>query len=185
MWFCPLPQLAPGMVESMALRGGGYSMAPCPRVQDETMANMSSRTKSAMAALMMARRVRMAGVWGRCAAGWTPETAAAVDAELPRWSPAGTGGYPEGWQQEEGVRARAADELRAGAVGVKMGMTHTYSGSHYNMAGSRQYQKGVRVKGTVLRHSKQGAKMQAQRQKNKQNRGNASVAVLQGKRGHS
>ena len=127
MWVCPLPPLAPGMAESMALRGGGYSMAPCPRVQDETMANMSSRTKSAMAALMMARRVRMAGVWGRCAAGWTPETAAAVDAELPRWSPAGTGGYPEGWQQEEGVRARAADELRAGAVGVKMGMTHTYS----------------------------------------------------------
>jgi hypothetical protein len=52
-------------------------------------------------------------------------------------------------------------------------------GSHYSMAGSRQYQKGVRVKGVVLRHSKQGARLQAAR--NKANRGNSSIAVLTGK----
>lgn len=54
-------------------------------------------------------------------------------------------------------------------------------GAHYTMCGSRQFQKGVRVKGVVLRHSKQGAKMQAARSavRNKKNRGNSSVAVLQ------
>jgi len=54
-------------------------------------------------------------------------------------------------------------------------------GSHYHTAGSKQFLKGVRVKGVVSRHSKQGAKMQAARvqaARNKQNRGNASVAVL-------
>lgn len=56
-------------------------------------------------------------------------------------------------------------------------------GAHYTMCGSRQYQKGVRVKGVVLRHSKQGAKLQSARSavRNKQNRGNSSIAVLQGK----
>ena len=47
------------------------------------------------------------------------------------------------------------------------------------MAGSKQYQKGVRVKGVVLRHSKQGAKLQASR--NKANRGNASMGMQKGK----
>jgi len=42
-------------------------------------------------------------------------------------------------------------------------------GAHYTMAGSKQYNKGNKVKGVVLRHSVQGAKMQAQRQVNKQN----------------
>jgi pre-60S factor REI1 len=54
-------------------------------------------------------------------------------------------------------------------------------GSHYHTAGSKQFLKGVRIKGVVSRHSKQGAKMQAARvqaARNKQNRGNASVAVL-------
>ena len=54
-------------------------------------------------------------------------------------------------------------------------------GSHYHTAGSKQFLKGVRVKGVVSRHSKQGAKTQAARvqaARNKQNRGNASVAVL-------
>lgn len=31
------------------------------------------------------------------------------------------------------------------------------------MAGSRQFQRGVRVKGVVSRHSKQGARLQAKR----------------------
>ena len=51
-------------------------------------------------------------------------------------------------------------------------------GSHMMMCGSRQYQKGVRVKGTVLRHSKQGARLQnarlAQGTRNKSSRGTAS-----------
>ena len=54
-------------------------------------------------------------------------------------------------------------------------------GSHYHTAGSKQFLKGVRIRGVVSRHSKQGAKMQAARvqaARNKQNRGNASVAVL-------
>ena len=53
-----------------------------------------------------------------------------------------------------------------------------------NMAGSRQFQKGVRVKGTVLRHSKQGMRMQAQRvQKQKQNnKDNRSRGVVGGGR---
>ena len=54
-------------------------------------------------------------------------------------------------------------------------------GSHYYNSGSKQFLKGVRIKGVISRHSKQGAKMQAvrvQASRNKQNRGNASVAVL-------
>ena len=46
---------------------------------------------------------------------------------------------------------------------------------------SKQFQKGVRIKGVISRHSKQGAKMQAarvQKARNKANRGTASVAVL-------
>lgn len=39
----------------------------------------------------------------------------------------------------------------------------TFVQSHYVMAGSRQFQRGVRVKGVVSRHSKQGARLQAKR----------------------
>jgi hypothetical protein len=45
---------------------------------------------------------------------------------------------------------------------AKRAIVH-HTGSHYHMAGSRQFQKGVRVKGTISRHSKQGAKLQAAR----------------------
>jgi hypothetical protein len=38
-------------------------------------------------------------------------------------------------------------------------------GSHYMMAGGKQFQKGNRVKGVVSRHSRQGAKLQANRAK--------------------
>lgn len=38
-----------------------------------------------------------------------------------------------------------------------------HTSSHYHMAGSVQFQRGVRVKGTVSRHSKQGMKLQAAR----------------------
>ena len=38
-----------------------------------------------------------------------------------------------------------------------------HTGSHYHMAGSKQYQRGVRVKGVISRHSKQGAILQAAR----------------------
>ena len=36
-------------------------------------------------------------------------------------------------------------------------------GAHYTMAGSKQFQKGVRVKGVVSRHSVQGARLGAAR----------------------
>merc|ERR1719193_2182679 len=45
-------------------------------------------------------------------------------------------------------------------------------GSHYWGAGGKQYNKGNKVKGVILRHSRQGAKLQAAR--NKTNRGNKS-----------
>lgn len=45
---------------------------------------------------------------------------------------------------------------------AKRAIVH-HTGSHYHMAGSRQFQRGVRVKGVVSRHSKQGAKLQAAR----------------------
>mmetsp|Transcript_88199 Transcript_88199/g.227411 ORF Transcript_88199/g.227411 Transcript_88199/m.227411 type:complete len:519 (+) Transcript_88199:107-1663(+) len=50
-------------------------------------------------------------------------------------------------------------------------------GSHYWGAGGKQYNKGNKVKGVILRHSVQGAKLQAAR--NKSNRGNKSIACLQ------
>jgi hypothetical protein len=49
-------------------------------------------------------------------------------------------------------------------------------GSHYHMCGGKQWNKGNKVKGVILRHSRQGAKLQAAR--NKANRGNKSVACL-------
>lgn len=45
---------------------------------------------------------------------------------------------------------------------AKRAIVH-HTGSHYHMAGSKQFQRGVRVKGTISRHSKQGAKLQAAR----------------------
>lgn len=71
-------------------------------------------------------------------------------------------------------KADAADNERARAIKHHWGAGG--GGSHYHMAGSRQYQKGVRVKGVVLRHSRQGARLQAER--NKKNRGNGSIAIL-------
>eukprot|EP00931_Biecheleriopsis_adriatica_P007364 TRINITY_DN108654_c0_g1_i1.p1 TRINITY_DN108654_c0_g1~~TRINITY_DN108654_c0_g1_i1.p1 ORF type:complete len:502 (+),score=173.88 TRINITY_DN108654_c0_g1_i1:124-1629(+) len=52
-------------------------------------------------------------------------------------------------------------------------------GSHYWGAGGKQYNQGNKIKGIILRHSVQGAKTQAQRMRNKQNRGNKSIACLQ------
>ena len=53
-------------------------------------------------------------------------------------------------------------------------------GSHYHMAGSKQFLKGVRVKGVVSRHSRQGAKLEASRQaaRNRKNRGSKAHADL-------
>lgn len=51
-------------------------------------------------------------------------------------------------------------------------------GSHYHLCGGKQFNKGNKVKGVILRHSRQGAKMQAERARNKANRGNRSVACL-------
>mmetsp|Transcript_9386 Transcript_9386/g.25141 ORF Transcript_9386/g.25141 Transcript_9386/m.25141 type:complete len:541 (-) Transcript_9386:42-1664(-) len=56
-------------------------------------------------------------------------------------------------------------------------------GAHYWGCGGKQYNKGNKVKGVILRHSVQGAKLQASRTaqsaKNKSNRGSRSVACLQ------
>jgi len=68
----------------------------------------------------------------------------------------------------------AADNKHARAIVHHWGAGG--GGSHYHMAGSRQYQKGQKVKGVVLRHSRQGARLQAAR--NKANRSDSSVAVL-------
>jgi pre-60S factor REI1 len=71
-------------------------------------------------------------------------------------------------------KADAADNKHARAVVHHWGAGG--GGSHYHMAGSRQYQKGNKVKGVVLRHSRQGARLQAER--NKANRSNSSSSVL-------
>jgi pre-60S factor REI1 len=71
-------------------------------------------------------------------------------------------------------KADAADNKHARAVVHHWGAGG--GGSHYNMAGSRQYQKGQKIKGVVLRHSRQGARLQAER--NKSNRATSSVSVL-------
>lgn len=77
----------------------------------------------------------------------------------------------QGWKQKE------ADNKATRAIVHHWGAGG--GGSHYHMCGGKQFQKGNKVKGVVLRHSRQGAKMQAARVQNKANRGNASVAVLQ------
>ena len=60
-----------------------------------------------------------------------------------------------------------------------------HTGSHYVMAGSKQFQRGVRVKGVVSRHSKQAAVRNGQQQRDKQNtkggvhnKKNSSVAIM-------
>jgi hypothetical protein len=45
---------------------------------------------------------------------------------------------------------------------AKRAVVH-HTGSHYVMAGSKQFQKGLRIKGVVSRHSVQGAKLQSAR----------------------
>ena len=50
-------------------------------------------------------------------------------------------------------------------------------GSHYHSAGCKAYNKGNKKKGMLLRHSRQGARLQAAR--NRSNRGTASSACLQ------
>lgn len=51
-------------------------------------------------------------------------------------------------------------------------------GSHYNMAGSKQQMKGVKVKGVISRHSRQGAKVQGAKQ-------NPVAEMARGQRGKS
>ena len=72
-------------------------------------------------------------------------------------------------------KAGAADNARARAL-VHHGYGMDGGGSHYWLAASKQFQKGVRVKGVISRHSVQGAKMQATR--NKKNRADSSIAVM-------
>ena len=60
-------------------------------------------------------------------------------------------------------KADFADNKHARAI-THHGYGGFGGGAHYTMAGSRQFQKGVRVKGVVSRHSKQGARLGAARQ---------------------
>ena len=53
-------------------------------------------------------------------------------------------------------------------------------GAHYTMAGSRQFQRGVRVKGVVSRHSVQGARLGASRQAVRQAGGSGKVSSKKG-----
>ena len=54
-----------------------------------------------------------------------------------------------------------------------------HTGSHYVMAGSKQFQKGVRVKGVVSRHSKQAAKRNGQNTTNGvHNKKDGSMSIL-------
>lgn len=70
------------------------------------------------------------------------------------------------------TKIMAAHDKRAAA-----NVHHT--GSHYVMAGSKQFQKGVRVKGVVSRHSKQAAKRNGQNTRNGvHNKKDGSMAIL-------
>ena len=51
-------------------------------------------------------------------------------------------------------------------------------GSHYHMAGTKQFHKGVRVKGVVMRHSRQGAKLAASRQNARSAKKSGGMSVL-------
>jgi hypothetical protein len=54
-----------------------------------------------------------------------------------------------------------------------------HTGSHYVMAGTKQYLKGVRVKGVVSRHSKQAAKRNGQNTTNGvHNKKDGSMSIL-------
>lgn len=63
--------------------------------------------------------------------------------------------------QIEGVGSKALPAQyhfkEAPAFDLRMAQNRHHTGSHYVMAGSKQFQRGVRVKGVVSRHSKQAA----------------------------
>ncbi|CAK0869250.1 unnamed protein product, partial [Prorocentrum cordatum] len=96
----------------------------------------------------------------------------------------------QGWKSENRISG-AASKAGASSTVVRKQRTELHNmkmwhnlhmwgmgggGSHYWGAGGKQYNKGNKVKGLILRHSRQGAKLQAAR--NKANRGDASCAVL-------
>jgi hypothetical protein len=70
-------------------------------------------------------------------------------------------------------KASFADNKHARAI-----QHHGYGsfggGAHYTMAGSRQFQRGVRVKGVVSRHSVQGARVGAARRAKAAAKGSSS-----------
>mmetsp|Transcript_6138 Transcript_6138/g.15140 ORF Transcript_6138/g.15140 Transcript_6138/m.15140 type:complete len:89 (+) Transcript_6138:2-268(+) len=53
-----------------------------------------------------------------------------------------------------------------------------HTGSHYHMAGSVQFQRGVRVKGVVSRHSKQAAVRNGKKSKANKQKSASSLGML-------
>ena len=70
-------------------------------------------------------------------------------------------------------KADFADNKHARAI-THHGYGGFGGGAHYTMAGSKQFQKGVRVKGVVSRHSVQGARLGAARRNKAAGNGNNS-----------
>ena len=76
-------------------------------------------------------------------------------------------------------KADFADNKHARAI-THHGYGGFGGGAHYTMAGSRQFQRGVRVKGVVSRHSVQGARLGASRQAVRQAGGSGKVSSKKG-----
>ena len=73
-------------------------------------------------------------------------------------------------------KADFADNKHARAI-----QHHGYGGfgggAHFTMSGSRQFHKGVKLKGIIQRKAGKAKAAQAQATRNKANRGNSSIAV--------
>jgi len=97
----------------------------------------------------------------------TREAARARYRLLVRGAAAAKGGTSKALAAQSNFKASFADNKHARAL-----MHHGYGGfgggAHYTMAGSKQFQRGVRVKGVVSRHSRQAAKRNGQKQQQQQ-----------------
>lgn len=67
-----------------------------------------------------------------------------------------------GGNTTKAIASQFAPQVRAADNAAARAVVH-HAGSHYHMAGGVQFQRGVRVKGVVSRHSQQGARTQAAR----------------------
>jgi hypothetical protein len=65
-------------------------------------------------------------------------------------------------QESKANPATFTHKIKEADNAAKRAIVH-HTGSHYHMAGGVQFQRGVRVQGTISRHSSQGMKMQTAR----------------------